>query len=316
MSRRLPAVYSLVLLLSLNSGLLARANRDQPSTAWRNNRFNMDVASIVSRSDIVLQRPNRKPDEAMPLGNGRLGLAVWSAGGLTIQLNRADTLPGRLSPGQVVLPGLERLASASNYSGRLDLYRGEFAERGGGLTATVYVHPDLDMAVVEVAGADPNSQQSATLLLWQPRRPEAFSHEGIAVLSETWKDSTEAGASGETFGTLAAITADAREVQAKPDGPVAVKLSFRPKADGSFRLLIAAPEWKGGDAMKRSAEMFAAKTSVVEHRHRWADLWNHTGLMKLSSQDGSANISRTYAASTFSLRLQRASAASRAPKPG
>src|SRR5579875_1152799 len=79
----------------------------------------MDSASIVTRSDIVLQRPNLKPEEAMPLGNGRLGLAVWAADGLTIQLNRGDTLPGRLSPGQVVLPGLEQINSAKDYRGRL-----------------------------------------------------------------------------------------------------------------------------------------------------------------------------------------------------
>jgi hypothetical protein len=33
----------------------------------------------------------------MPLGNGRLDVAVWSGDGFTAQLNRADTLPDRLS---------------------------------------------------------------------------------------------------------------------------------------------------------------------------------------------------------------------------
>jgi len=52
----------------------------------------------MHRSDIVLERPNRDASQAMPLGNGRLGVAVWAAEGLTAQLNRADTLPDRLSP--------------------------------------------------------------------------------------------------------------------------------------------------------------------------------------------------------------------------
>ena len=81
----------------------------------------MDVAGVIGRSDIVLGRPNLVAGEAMPLGNGRLGVAVWSADGFTAQLNRADTLPDRLSPGQVVIPGLVALTRAKDYSGRLDL---------------------------------------------------------------------------------------------------------------------------------------------------------------------------------------------------
>ena len=39
-------------------------------------------------------------------------------------LNRADTFPGRKSPGQVVIAGLAQLDNASDFSGRLDLYVG------------------------------------------------------------------------------------------------------------------------------------------------------------------------------------------------
>ena len=75
----------------------------------------MDVAGVIGRSDIVLGRPNLVDGEAMPLGNGSLGVAVWSADGFTAQLNRADTLPDRLSPGQVVIPGLVALTEAKHY---------------------------------------------------------------------------------------------------------------------------------------------------------------------------------------------------------
>jgi hypothetical protein len=250
----------------------------------------MQAAGVVSRSDIVLRSPNVKSEDAMPLGNGRLGLAVWSEGGLTIQLNRADTLPNRLSPGQVTLPGLEQIVHASDYSGRVDLYHGEIKESGDGMTATIYVQPDSDIVIIDVRGADPNSLQSATLHLWKPRHPNAAAHHRIGALSETWKDSTDFGATGNTFGSLAAITADARDLHAETAGPLAVKLSFRPKQDGSFRLLIAAPEWKGGNAALRASKMLrtAAHASAAKHREWWRNFWEHAGLMKLSSADGSA----------------------------
>ncbi len=78
------------------------------------------------------------------MGNGRLGIAVWSAEGFTAQLNRVDTLPHRDSPGQLVIPGLTALASARDFTGRLDLYNGTLIEHGGGMSLTAYVQVSTD----------------------------------------------------------------------------------------------------------------------------------------------------------------------------
>jgi hypothetical protein len=74
--------------------LTAIAQQSLPTTAWKAGHFAVDAAGLVSRSEIVLGHPNPLPQEAMPMGNGRLGIAVWSADGFTAQLNREDTLPG------------------------------------------------------------------------------------------------------------------------------------------------------------------------------------------------------------------------------
>ncbi len=139
------------------------------STAWRDGAFREDVPGIVGRSDVVLGQPNTAAAQAMPLGNGSLGVGVWAANGFTAQLNRADTLPDRLSPGQVVIPGLAALTGAADYRGRLDLYDGVLTESGGGMTATAYVRSDTDELVVDVTGADQTSTQNVQLHLWQPR---------------------------------------------------------------------------------------------------------------------------------------------------
>ncbi len=102
---------------------------------------------------------------------GDWALAVWAADGLTLQLNREDTFPGRLSPGQIAFPGLERINSAQNYSGRVSLYNGEFTASGNGMTATVYVEPATDVVIVDVKGADPSTTQTVLLKLWAPRKP-------------------------------------------------------------------------------------------------------------------------------------------------
>ena len=193
------------------------------TTAWKDGRFHLDRAAVVSRSDIVLLKPNKRPEQAMPLGNGRLGLAVWAEGGLTLQLNRADTLPSRLSPGQVVLPGLAKLTDSPDYKGRLDLYHGEFKESGGGSTATVYVQPDSDVAVIEVHGANPNVQQTAQLLLMAATSCKCghSTQHGCAV--RDMARFNRKPALRARLRSLAAITADARETHVGIVSPLTVQ---------------------------------------------------------------------------------------------
>jgi alpha-L-fucosidase 2 len=284
------AIFSVIVVSAFFSSAPDRARAaDQGSTAWRNGKFEVNVKGVIGRSDIVLQKPNLRPEQEMPLGNGRLGAAVWSETGMTVQLNRADTLSQRLSPGQIVIPGLRHLVEAPDYKGRVDLYNGEFVEQGGGMKAVVYVAPERDVLVVDVTGADTNSTQTAKLYLWQPRHPKPECRNGIGLLSQTWTDSTEAGASGETFGSLSAITAQGRDVRASIDSELAVTVSFRPKADGSFRVLAAAPAWRGGDGMGPASNMLADKAnlSVAQHRQWWNSFWQRAGFMKISSPDNS-----------------------------
>src|ERR1700677_1026487 len=122
-----PDLFYLVALLGLASmppNALAQAEKHPSTTAWKGGHFAVDTAGLLVRSDIVLGQPNVKPSEAMPMGNGRLGSAVWAAEGFTAHLNRAAPLPHRDSPGQLILPGLAALTSAKDFSGRLDLYNG------------------------------------------------------------------------------------------------------------------------------------------------------------------------------------------------
>ncbi|HYK36246.1 glycosyl hydrolase family 95 catalytic domain-containing protein [Alloacidobacterium sp.] len=226
----------------------------------------------------------------MPLGNGRLGLAVWTQDGYTAQLNRGDTFPLRLSPGQVVIPGLKKLTEAADYLGRLNLYDGQFEEQGGGTAATTYVDAALDVMAVDVTGADPNVPQTAELKLWEPRHPHVFDSGRIGILAETWLDNKEAGASGDSFGSLAAITADATDLRVEKSGPYSVRITFRPHPDGTFRILVGSPAWHGGDAPATASKLLdaAEKLSPDEHRAWWNQYWSRVGLMKLSSPDHAA----------------------------
>jgi alpha-L-fucosidase 2 len=245
---------------------------------------------LAQQAAIVLERSNTSPREAMPLGNGSLGAAVWSQDGMTIQLNRADTLPGRKSPGQLVLPGLAKLTAAPDYTGRLDLSTGEFVEQGGGVRATAYIESASDALVVEVAGADPATEQTAELHLWQPRAPRVLVTDNMGVLAETWQDVGDAGASGETFGSLAAIRVDASGAKTEATGGEGVRVRFHPKADGTYRIFVSAPAWRGGDAPGYAAEslMKAQLEPAQVHRDYWHHFWMVATPIAMHSQNGEA----------------------------
>jgi alpha-L-fucosidase 2 len=271
-------------------GVAVTNAKDGPSTAWKDGRFNLDPKQVVGRSDVILLRPGRQREDAMPLGNGRLGIGVWSEDGYTAQLNREDTFPKRLSPGQVTLPGLSKLSNAADYRARLDLFNGQFVESGAGMTATTYVDDAVDVMVIDVTGADPQTLQTAELKLWAPRKPEVLADGAIGVLAETWQDTNELGASGLTFGSMAGITAEGRDVHVTADGSLAVKVSFRPNPDGSFRILVASPWWQPEDAISTTSALFKKAQSLGSEDHRvwWNNLWNSVDLMRLASVDHTA----------------------------
>ncbi|MCL2659339.1 MAG: glycoside hydrolase [Acidobacteriaceae bacterium] len=275
-----------MLAMTAGTGIVQAQTNPVATTAWRAGRFHVDAKGVIGRSDIVLGRANTAVKEAMQLGNGSLGVAVWSEQGLTAQLNRADTMPDRLSPGQVVVPGLSSLTGAADYAGRLDLYNGEFREQGGGMTATAYVQPDTDTLVIEVTGAKPDASETAVLKLWEPRSTHAAVNERVGVLSDSWLDNKNPEWSGLPFGSLSAITVEGRDVSAKVTDERTITVSFRPFADGHFRVLASAPHFDGKGDVFALARTALAGTNPEAHRAWWHRFWNRAAMVRIDSPDG------------------------------
>ncbi|MGY4911609.1 RICIN domain-containing protein [Micromonospora aurantiaca (nom. illeg.)] len=288
------------------------------TTAWQAGRFVVDTPNVVRRSTVVLNRPNTNASEFVPLGNGSLGVAAWAANGFTAQLNRNDTLPDRKSPGWVVIPGLSRLTGAADYRGSLDLHDGTMRASGGGMTMTAYVRADAAQLVVDVTGADPNSTQSAQVKLWSPRNPTAQASGSVAALSETWSDCCGGGTSGQTFGSLAAVSAAGRNVTASTPDSRTGQVSFQPKADGSYRVIVASPRWTGGNALTTATNLIGGDLTrsstdlAAAHLTWWHNYWGSVGLIKITSADGSGE----YVENMRTLYLYNIAASNRDSIPG
>jgi len=268
---------------------------DAPAGPSVSTVFSMDTPNVVRRSNIVLGKANTRPEQLMALGNGSLGAAVWAANGFTAQLNRTDTFPDRKSPGWVTIPGLAALTGASDFHGTVDLYDAMLNESGGGMTATAFVRADAPELVVDVTGADPNSMQSVKVNLWNGRSPMAQAAGSTALLAETWQDNSGVGNSGQTFGTLAAVTVAGQNVSAQMVDGVTVQVNFKPNSDGSFRVVVASPTWTGGDAMSAATKALGSDATAdamqlrAGHLSFWHDYWDRIGLVEMNSSDGTAD---------------------------
>src|SRR6202453_3827984 len=282
-----------VLVTAILGGTPA-ASAASNTTAWQNGAFSENTGGVVSRSDVFLGQPNTADSQSLPLGNGSLGVAAWAADGFTAQLNRSDTMPDRLSPGQVRIPGLEAMTSAANFTGTLDLYNGVLDESGGGMTMQAWVPAGKDELVVNVTGASPSAQETADLYLWSGRTPTAAASGAIGSLAQTWVDNSQTGYSGDTFGAMSAITAGGQNVTASVVNSTEVQVSFTPNSNGSFRVIVAAPEWTGGNATSTASSLIGSDTTtatsslLATQSTWWNGYWANAGLVQASSSDGSA----------------------------
>jgi hypothetical protein len=154
--------------------------------------------------------------------------------------------------------------------------------------------------------------------LWNGRSPRAAASGNIATLAETWQDSSGLGASGQTFGVLSAATVGGRNVNASVVDALTAQIAFQPNTDGSFRVVVAAPPWAGGDAMSAAATILGSDSTAVAsdlrraHLAWWHDYWTRVGLVKMVSSDGAAD----YLENLRTIYLYLAAAEERSTFPG
>ena len=100
--------------------------------------------------------------------------------------------------------------------------------------------------------------------------------------------------------------------------PLTVEVTFQPNADGTFRVVVGAPSWTGGDAMSAATTLLGSDATTplatlsAGHLAFWHDYWSKVGLVELNSADGGA----AYVESVRTLYLFYAASESGGPLPG
>lgn len=147
-------------------------NAASPSTV-----LDVDFRKLVSCADLTYDKPVTRPEEGMPVGNGRMGSLVWTTpAALHFQINRCDVhaMDGATnsfphpdwdySSGcgyvDIELAGFGNdVFTAPAFRQQLTVYDGLMTAKGAGVTARVFAWNDRDVMAVEID--DQRSQPDA-----------------------------------------------------------------------------------------------------------------------------------------------------------
>jgi hypothetical protein len=133
-----------------------------------NSLIQVDQRRLVSRADLAYDAPASRPEEGMPLGNGRMGSLIWTTpSALKLQINRVDvhamdsttvSFPRADSDygsgcGYVdinVVDAGDDVFAPPAFRQHLSLYDATMTVQGRGLTARAVAWPDKDVMAIEI----------------------------------------------------------------------------------------------------------------------------------------------------------------------
>lgn len=128
----------------------------------------VDRQRLVSRADLSFDQPASRPEEGMPIGNGRMGSLIWTTpSALKLQINRVDvhamdsttaSFPRADSDygygcGFVdihVAGAGDDVFTARSFRQHLSLYEALMSVQGSGLTARATAWPQRDVMAIEI----------------------------------------------------------------------------------------------------------------------------------------------------------------------
>jgi hypothetical protein len=276
--------------------------------------------AIVSRSNLVYDKPAESADAGQPIGNGRMGTMVWtSPTAIHLQINRVDVFAvncdhlGR--PGQVgsatdycggiasvtIDVGSQAFAAGEEkpFRQQLSLANAECSIEGIDFQVHTFVSAAHDVLVMELDDRRPQPEpiQVAVSML---RPPEVITGDHIATTR--FVDDPKRIALMQQFREREYYNASAVHVGVAKGEPVAVEPSSErmrtlvlPAANGKRIVLITtAAGWKSEqDPLMDARNLFeqaslqSADELRASHQQWWHEFWSRT-YVDLSSDDGQA----------------------------
>jgi len=280
----------------------------------------IDYGQLVSRADLVYDKPAPRSEAGMPVGNGRMGSLVWTApSAIRFQINRNDVFANSSASnnfyqrntdycggtGFVDIDFGQALFTGQDFRQRLSCYDGLVTVEHGALKASIMALSDEDVMAVHVEDGRPD--RGAVQVDLRMLR-DAVSHRGnhSAVSKVSVVDGyivlTQQFTEDDYYcGSAVVIGVQGAGAQAELANESTSRLMLRP-GSSPFTVYIAtaasfdAREDLVAAAVKklRTAEGEGFERMLASHKTWWHHFWEK-GFIQLHSADGVAdNVEKYY----------------------
>ncbi len=143
--------------------------------------LNIDYARLVSRADLVYDKPVQRSEEGMPVGNGTMGSLVWTTPtAFHTQLNRVDVFANNSASnafyerhtdycGGVAFADIDFISDQETFNGipfrqHLSCYDGTVTLAGAGVSLKTLIWNAQDVMAVQVEDTRSNPMPVVTSL--------------------------------------------------------------------------------------------------------------------------------------------------------
>ena len=155
--------------LATTAASLATSDANAAETAPAEPLMRVDYQKLVSRADLIYEKPVPRSEEGMPIGNGRMGTLVWTTPTqIRFQINRADVY-GCNSAGNSFFERHTDYCGGcafadidfhpappfpeAGFRQRLSVYDGVLSMDGDGVRARLAAWPAQDVIAIRIEGA-------------------------------------------------------------------------------------------------------------------------------------------------------------------
>jgi hypothetical protein len=277
----------------------------------------IDHKKLISRADLVYDKPVAKSEEGMPVGNGVMGSLVWTTpSAVHFQLNRADVFANNSASnnfyerhtdycnglGLVDLDfatGADEIFASPGFQQHLSCYDGVVAIKGKEITAKVMAWQEKDVMAIQVEDARSNplplSINLRTLRLPVTRKGDHLAlskvsfNENRIILTQEFKE-------GSYYcGSAVIIEVSGRQNNATLENESTVRLSID-AGNKSFSVLMASAASfdPNEDLVAMASQKLDAAAGkgfdnlLKSSQQWWSDFWKKS-IIHLQSDDGEAD---------------------------
>jgi hypothetical protein len=296
------------------------------ATTLRGEVLSRDARRLVSRADILLDKPAPKSEEGLPIGNGRMGTLLWTEGSkLRMQINRVDvfgnnsattSFPERHSDycGGCGLVDIDFALTGSDSSGstapvfpeehtkqHLACYDGRVTIEGVQIKVEALAWSEQDVIALRVLdGRRKEHAGSIAVNLTMLRAPLArrYDHTAVSVLDARGQRLmlTQKFTEGEYYcGSAVSVAVLGREADVERSSDQTISLILKPGPE-TFTILIAsrasfAPQRDLADEVMRQIDGAAAGgfSAIYESNKEWWEAFWQKSFVHLHSEDGVAD---------------------------